>query len=149
MNKDVVIAIAEDDAGHVSLIKKNLRRAGISNEFVDFPDGKAALDFFFRTGEGPHRKHHTPYLLLLDIRMPKVDGLEVLAKLKDERELKKIPVIMITTTDDPIEVEKCHQLGCSTYITKPVEYEKFVESIQQLGLFLKVVQVPQINGQST
>lgn len=146
MEKSVVIAIAEDNAGHVSLIKKNLRRAGIKNEFVHLPDGKAALDFFFMTGEGPHREHHTPYLLLLDIRMPKIDGVEVLRRLKGNDELKKMPVIMITTTDDPTEVERCHGMGCSSYITKPVEYEKFVESIRQLSLFLKVVQVPRING---
>ncbi len=78
--------------------------------------------------------------------MPKFDGVEVLRKLKTDDELRKIPVIMITTTDDPLEVERCHGFGCSTYIVKPVEYDKFIECIRQLGLFLKVIQVPEIDG---
>jgi CheY-like chemotaxis protein len=78
--------------------------------------------------------------------MPKLDGVEALAQVKADPELRKMPVIMITTTDDPKEVEKCHSLGCSNYITKPVDYEAFVNAIRQLGLFLSVVQVPKING---
>jgi len=78
--------------------------------------------------------------------MPKLDGIEVLRKLKADPELKKIPVIMITTTDDPREVETCHTLGCNNYITKPVEYDVFVNAIRQLGLFLTVVQIPKVNG---
>ena len=96
---------------------------------------------------GHHRKSETAYLLLLDIRMPKVDGVEVLQQVKQDEELRKIPVIMITTTDDPREVENCHRLGCSNYITKPIDYDKFVESIKQLGLFLMVVEVPKLNAQ--
>jgi CheY-like chemotaxis protein len=80
--------------------------------------------------------------------MPKVDGIEVLRQIKEEKELRKIPVIMVTTTDDPREVEHCHLLGCSNYITKPVDYDKFVNAIRQLGLFLMIVQVPAINGNS-
>ena len=146
MNTEVVILIAEDDAGHASLIKKNLKRAGISNEIIHFKDGQETLDFLLRRGEGPHRVSDTGYLLLLDIRMPKVDGVEVLQQIKQDKELRKIPVIMITTTDDPREVEQCHSLGCSNYIAKPIDYDKFVESIRQLGLFLAVVEVPKING---
>jgi len=146
MNKEVVILIAEDDEGHASLIRKNLRRAGVSNEIQHFKDGQETLDFLMGTNNGQHRKSGTAYLLLLDIRMPKVDGVEVLRQIKGDEELCKMPVIMITTTDDPREVENCHQLGCSNYIAKPIDYEKFVESIKQLGLFLMVVEVPSING---
>ena len=78
--------------------------------------------------------------------MPKIDGVEVLRRVKADEELKKIPVIMITTTDDPREVERCHELGCSNYLTKPIDYEKFVDAMRKLGLFLLVVQVPTING---
>ncbi len=146
MKKEVVILIAEDDEGHAALIKKNLKRAGISNEIVHFKDGAEALDFLVGSnGGGPHRKPNVAYMLLLDIRMPKVDGVEVLRQVKGHEELRKMPVIMITTTDDPREVENCHTLGCSNYITKPIDYEKFVESIRQLGLFLMVVEVPQLN----
>ena len=147
MNNEVVILVAEDDDGHAGLIRRNLARAGISNEVRHFPDGQAAVDFLFRRGDGPHRETGRAYVLLLDIRMPKLDGLEVLRQVKADRELRKMPVIMITTTDDPREVEHCHALGCSNYITKPVEYEAFVNAIRQLGLFLTVVQVPAVNGE--
>jgi CheY-like chemotaxis protein len=146
MNKEVVILIAEDDEGHAGLIRKNLYRAGIGNEIIHFKDGQEVVDFLFRKGNGPHLKSGIPYILLLDIRMPKLDGIEVLKIVKADPELKKIPVIMITTTDDPREVENCHLHGCSNYITKPVVYDAFVNSIRQLGLFLIVVQVPVVNG---
>lgn len=146
MKQEVIILIAEDDKGHADLIRKNLARAGITNEIVHFLDGQKILDYLFRLGDGPHRQSGESYVLLLDIRMPKASGTEVLEQIKSDPELCKIPVIMITTTDDPREVERCHKLGCSNYINKPVEYEQFVTSIRHLGLFLSVVQVPQVNG---
>lgn len=146
MDKEVVIILAEDDLGHASLIKKNLKRAGITNQILHFKDGQETLDFLFCRGEGAHRVDGTAYLLLLDIKMPKVDGIEVLRQIKENSELRKVPVIMLTTTNDPQEVDRCHKLGCSTYITKPIDYEKFVEAIRNLGLFLMVVEVPKING---
>lgn len=99
-------------------------------------------------GDGPQREPNTAYVLLLDIRMPKMDGTEVLEQIKADPELCKMPVIMITTTDDPREVAHCHELGCSNYVTKPVEYDSFVDAIRQLGLFLAFVQVPVINGEN-
>ena len=146
MNLEIIILLAEDDEGHALLIKKNLKRAGITNEILHFVDGQEILNFLFRKGNGSHRKSGIGYLLLLDIRMPKVDGVEVLRQIKEDDELRKIPVTMLTTTDDPREVENCHALGCSNYITKPVDYDKFVVIIRQLGLFLTVVQIPKLNG---
>jgi CheY-like chemotaxis protein len=146
MKKEAVILIAEDDDGHATLIQRNLKRAGIANEMIRFADGQAVLDFLFKKNGSSGRKAGHAYLLLLDIRMPKVDGVEVLRQVKADNELKKLPIIMLTTTDDPREVDKCHELGCSNYISKPVDYQKFVESIRQLGLFLLVVEVPHING---
>lgn len=148
MKKEVNIIVAEDDEGHASLIRKNLKRAGIPNPILHFKDGEETLNFLFRRGEGPYRKTETAYLLLLDIRMSKVDGIEVLQHIKKDNELRKMPVIIVTTADDPKEVETCHYLGCSTYITKPVDYDRFVEAIRQLGLFLLVVEVPKIDGDS-
>ena len=145
MNRDVVLLIADDDAGHARLIEKNLRRAGLSNPILRFEDGQQILDFIFQRGDGQKRTADTPYLLLLDIRMPKVDGVEVLRQLKADAELRKIPVCMLTTTDDPREVERCHALGCNNYIVKPVDYEKFSEAITSLGLFISLVQVPELH----
>lgn len=147
MKKEVMILIAEDDEGHVALIQKNLKRAGIVNDIAVFKDGEEILNFLFRRGSGLHRKPNSPYLLLLDIRMPKIDGIEVLRQVKEDKELCKMPTIMITTTDDPREVEKCHEMGCSVYIVKPVNYDKFVEVIKQLGLFLLIVELPVINSE--
>ena len=147
MHTDVIILVAEDDEGHANLIKKNLKRAGIVNEVLLFIDGQEIIDFLFRKGDGPHRKSGDAYVLLLDIRMPKIDGVQVLEQIKTDPSLKKLPVIMITTTDDPREIENCHEMGCSSYITKPIDYENFVNAIRQLGLFLSVVQVPIINGE--
>jgi len=146
LNQEVIILIAEDDEGHAELIRKNLVRAGIANRIVHFKDGQETVDFLFRRGTGLRRAPGESYVLLLDIRMPKLDGTEVLEQIKADPELRKIPVIIVTTTDDPREVERCHALGCNTYITKPIEYDNFVNAIRQLGLFLAVVQVPKING---
>ena len=143
MTNEVVVLIADDDLGHVRLIEKNLSRAGLHNPIERFDNGQDILDFFF--GRGARRRaKEAAYLLLLDIRMPKVDGTEVLRQIKADPELRKIPVIMLTTTDDPREVEHCHALGCSNYVVKPVDYEKFAEAIKQFGLFIALVQVPEV-----
>ncbi len=145
MNQEVIILIAEDDDGHAELINRNLVRAGIANTMIHFRDGEEVINYLFRRGDGLHRSSGDSFVLLLDIRMPKIDGTTVLAEIKADHELRKIPVIMITTTDDPQDVEKCHSIGCSNYITKPIEYDAFVNAIRQLGLFLAVVQIPEVN----
>lgn len=138
----LVIVLAEDDEGHAQLVLRNLKRAGVANELVHVADGEQALDFVRRRGRYAGRHPIGPLLLVLDINMPKVDGVEVLRQIKADEATARMPVIMLTTTDDPREVERCYGLGCSVYITKPVEYDSFVEAIQRLGLFLQVVQVP-------
>jgi CheY-like chemotaxis protein len=145
VKKEVVLLIAEDDEAHVVLIQRNLKRAGICNEQLLFKDGQEVLDFLYRRGTR-QRTPDTPYVLLLDIKMPHVDGVEVLRQVKADAELMKMPVIMITTTDDPREVEHCHSLGCSSYVTKPVDFDQFVETIRRLGLFLLVIEVPKVDA---
>lgn len=144
MSKEpLVILLAEDDEGHANLIRRNLKRAGISNEIVHVKDGQEALDYLHRQGAYAGRPAGGPLLLLLDINMPRIDGLEVLREAKADPAIAKYPVIMLTTTDDPREVGRCYQYGCSVYIIKPVQYDQFAEAIQRLGLFLDIVQVPQ------
>lgn len=144
MKDKVVILIAEDDAGHARLIEKNLGRAGVTAPLSRFADGQQILDFLFQRGPEPHRDPDSAYLLLLDIRMPKVDGTDVLRQLKADKELRKIPVIMLTTTEDPLEVSRCHELGCNSYIVKPVDYDKFADAIQKLGTFINLAQIPAV-----
>jgi len=142
MKKEVIIVVAEDDPGHMALLQMNFKRVGILNEVIHFENGEDTLDFFFGDGEGPHREPDTSYLLLLDIRMPKVDGIDVLKKIKNNEATRKMPTIMLTTTDDPLEIDKCYDLGCNNYIVKPVQYENFVNAVKQLGLFLMVMEIP-------
>ena len=141
MNPTPTILIVDDDEGHAILIRENLEAAGLSNRIEHFRDGQAVLDFFFQR---PHGDHET-YLVLLDIRMPKVDGIEVLRRLKADAGLRKLPVIMLTTTDDTRDVERCHQLGCNVYIQKPVDYDRFAEAIRRLGLFVSLLLVPSMS----
>lgn len=138
-HEPLTILLAEDDDGHARLIERNLQRAGFVNRVVRAKDGQEALDIVHGTEGLPP---DTQFLLLLDINMPRVDGLEVLRQLKADARTAKIPVIMLTTTDDPREVERCYALGCSVYITKPVRYEDFVEALNRLGMFLEVVKLP-------
>lgn len=140
--QSLVILLAEDDPGHAQLVQRNLHRAGIANEIVHVVDGQEALDYVARVGGFAGRSPSAPLLLLLDINMPRVDGVEVLRRVKQQEATSKIPVIMLTTTDDPREIERCYELGCNVYITKPVEYEGFVEAIRRLGLLLQVVKLP-------
>jgi CheY-like chemotaxis protein len=141
-SEPLTIVLAEDDDGHASLIHRNLERAGLVNGFIRVRDGQEALDLLRGGGDHAGRAIHGDFLLLLDINMPRVDGIEVLRQVKADPRLATTPVIMLTTTDDPREVERCYKLGCNVYITKPVAYDKFVEAIRQLGLFLQVVKVP-------
>jgi CheY-like chemotaxis protein len=145
----VSIVLIEDDDGHATLVERNLRRAGISNGFLRFSDGQQALDYFFGdppgvdiSGKYPPRQDLTNFVVLLDLKMPRVDGFEVLRRLKDSPSTAAVPVIVLTTTDDPREIERCYELGCNVYITKPVEYDAFIEAVRRLGFFLQVVKLP-------
>lgn len=137
----VHILLAEDDDGHATLIQRNLRRSGLTNEIVHVTDGQRALDYLHFAGEFADRPRRGPLLVVLDIKMPRVDGMEVLRQIKSNPATEKIPVVVLTTTDDPREVERCYALGCNVYVNKPVEYESFVEAIRRLGLFLQVVSI--------
>lgn len=136
------ILLAEDDEGHARLIRRNLKRAGVTNEIVHVTDGQQALDFLTRRGTYADRKGDPPLLLVLDINMPRVSGVDVLRAIKSDPATSQLPVIVLTTTDDPREVERCYQLGCSIYITKPVKYEEFSDALNRLGLFLEIIRVP-------
>lgn len=141
--KQVTILLVEDDPGHARLVEKNLRRANIMNEIVLFSDGQKAVDFLFQQGEYTHQVDFTlPTLVLLDLNLPVLDGYQVLQRIKADERTKHIPVIILTTTNDPHEIIRCYELGCNIYITKPVEYEQFAEAIHKLGLFLSIVMVP-------
>jgi CheY-like chemotaxis protein len=139
----VTILLVEDDPGHARLIERNLRRAHITNEIITLGDGQQAVDYLFKERTYAGATHTLPLLLLLDLNLPQLDGYQVLSRLKADEHTRHIPVVILTTTDEPYEIERCYALGCNVYITKPVEYEQFAEAIRKLGLFLSVVKIPQ------
>jgi CheY-like chemotaxis protein len=139
----LLIVLVEDDDGHAELVQRNLERVGVSNAILRLHDGQEALDLLFGQEDSTLWRKGQPILLLLDIKMPRVDGVEVLRQLKASPQTALIPIIMLTTTDDPREIQKCYELGCSVYITKPVDYQAFVDAINRLGLFLQVVRIPE------
>ena len=141
-NHELTILLAEDDDGHAYLVQQNLQEGGVANAVVHVRDGQEALDYLRCQGAYAGRVPNGPLLLLLDINMPRMDGVEVLRQLRGDPRTAQIPVIMLTTTDDPREVRHCYDLGCSSYVTKPVEYGRFVEAIRRLGLFLSIVEIP-------
>jgi len=141
--QSVTILLVEDDPGHARLIELNLRRAHITNEIITLGDGQQAVDYLFKERTYAGATHTLPLLLLLDLNLPQLDGFQVLSRLKADEHTRHIPVVILTTTDEPYEIERCYALGCNVYITKPVEYEQFAEAIRKLGLFLSVVKIPQ------
>ena len=141
-NREVTIVLVEDDPGHARLIQKNLIRSGISNNVITLSDGQQAVDYFAGP-DAPTHSPSSPLLILLDLNLPVLDGYQVLQRLKSDERTHRIPVIILTTTDDPREVQRCYDLGCNVYVTKPVDYDSFCEAIRKLGLFLSVVTVPE------
>jgi CheY-like chemotaxis protein len=135
------ILIVDDDEGHVELVRRNLRRIAVSNSITAVHDGARALDYIFKRGDFAQRTSNDP-LMLLDLNMPgTINGVEVLRQIKSNPATQKMPVIMLSTTDDPREVSRCYELGCSVYITKPVDSTQFIEAIKRLGLFLQIIRV--------
>ena len=146
MNQDakpVTIIMIEDDEGHARLIEKNIRRAGVNNELIAFVNGASALDYLLGPDGSGEVSSRRQLLVLLDLNLPDMAGVEVLAKIKNNTHLKRTPVVVLTTTDDTREIQNCYDLGANVYITKPVNYDGFSNAIRQLGLFFSVIQVPE------
>ena len=142
MSTPVTIIMIEDDEGHARLIERNIRRSGVNNAILPFTNGTDALRYLFG-GDGSGLAHKGEALLvLLDLNLPDMTGIEILRRVKESRHLKATPVVVLTTTDDSVEIKRCYELGCNVYVTKPVNYESFANAIRQLGLFFSVIQVP-------
>jgi CheY-like chemotaxis protein len=139
----VSIVMIEDDEGHARLIERNIRRAGVNNEIVPFQNGTSALDYLFGpdgSGLASARRH---LLILLDLNLPDMTGLDILEKVKANPHTRRSPVVVLTTTDDSQEIQRCYDLGANVYITKPVNSDGFANAIRQLGLFFSVMEVPE------
>ncbi len=142
MSTPVCIIMIEDDDGHARLIERNIRRSGVNNKILPFTSGTEAVRYLFGSdGSGFDRKDEA-LLILLDLNLPDMSGIDILRRVKENKFLKSTPVVVLTTTDDAYEVKRCYELGCNVYVTKPVNYESFANAIRQLGLFFSVIQVP-------
>src|SRR6201995_1100513 len=143
IGQPVVIVMIEDAGGNATLIERNIRRAGVNNQVIPFRNGTDALEYLL--GEDGKGTAHagSSLLVLLDLNLPDMTGVDILAKVKENTHLKRSPVVVLTTTDDQREIQRCYDLGANVYITKPVNYEGFANAIRQLGLFFSVMQVPE------
>jgi CheY-like chemotaxis protein len=137
VGNEVTIVCIEDDEGHARLIQRNLQRAGVTNPIVHFDNGSDALAWVKE-----HAAQKKPMLVLLDLNLPGMHGTEILRSIRSTPETHTVPVVILTTTDDPTEVKQCYDLGCSIYVTKPVDYEALSDAVRKLGLFFSVVKVP-------
>ena len=136
------ILLVEDSGNDVELTLVALAENHLANEVIVVRDGEEALDYLYRKGIFKLRMGGHPVVVLLDLKLPKVDGLEVLAKIKSDPELKRVPVVMLTSSREEQDVVKSYDLGANGYVVKPVDFREFVDAIKELGLFWAVVNEP-------
>lgn len=139
MQTQITIVMIEDDEGHARLIERNLRRAGIDDEIVPFTTGAPALEYLLGPDGTGAANHDKPFVLLLDLSLPDMHGAHILQTIKKNQNLQHSPVVVLTTTDDKYEVDRCYSLGCNSYVVKPINYEAFGQTIQNLGALLKTM----------
>ncbi len=137
MNKETKILLADDDMGHAGLIKMGFKRSFIENEIIHFKDGQEIMDYLLLNNKTLITDKNSPYVVLLDIRMPKIDGIEVLRRIKNHKKLKKAPVIMVSTDVDPSTIKRCQDLGCHHFFTKPVDYDAFKATISYIAHYVR------------
>ncbi len=140
---EIEILLVEDNPTDAELTIRALKKKNLTNKLVWVKDGAEALDFLFATGEYVERNtEDLPKLVLLDLRMPKVDGLEVLQKIKSDERTKKIPVVVLTSSKEDEDIVKSYKLGVNSYVSKPVEFDEFTKAVSTLGLYWILLNKP-------
>lgn len=148
MNEDgVEILLVEDNISDAELTIRALKKKNLANNLIHLKNGAEALEFLFATGNYSQRDpHKTPKVILLDLKMPKVDGLEVLARIRADERTKKIPVVVLTSSKEDPDIQACYGLGVNSYIVKPVEFDNFFKAVSDLGFYwLLLNQVPHLS----
>lgn len=136
------ILLVEDNPKDLELALLALAKSNLANDVITVRDGKEALDYLFRQGDYADRPQGNPAVVLLDLKLPKIDGIQVLERLKAEPSLQRVPVVMLTTSREEKDLIKSYQLGVNAYVVKPVSFKEFIEAIQELGIFWAVVNEP-------
>lgn len=145
MTKEVDILLVEDNTSDAEMTILALQNSKLANKLLHVKDGAEALDFIFAEGEYSDRQiEHRPKVILLDLKMPKVSGIEVLQKIRADERTKSIPVVILTSSKEDPDIKKCYALGANSYVVKPVEFDDFQKAISDLGLYWMIVnQQPQ------
>ena len=142
MSQTLNVVLVEDDEGHATLVRRNLRRAGLQSDPVHLRDGQEVLDYVYRRDRWTNRSAHDSVAMILDLNMPRLGGFEVLRRLKADRALARIPVFVLTTSDNPAEIDRCYTLGASACMVKPLDYGAFGELVHRLADFLIAARLP-------
>jgi CheY-like chemotaxis protein len=141
----IKILLVEDDDGHARLIERNLRKVSLANPIDRVADGQEAMDYLHNAGRFADRDRYAlPQLVLLDINLPQIDGIEVLQRIKNDARLQPLPVIMLTSTDNQSEIDRCYQAGASSYVAKPISIASLGTKLERLGMYLEIVELPAV-----
>ncbi len=146
MNQLIRIMLVEDNPDDVELTVHAFKKNNIANPVTVLRDGQEALDYLFYRGRFAGETHELPNVILLDLKLPKVDGIEVLQKIKADRKLKLIPVVVLTSSKEESDVIKSYDLGVNSYIRKPVDFDQFVETVRQIGFYWLLINEQVINA---
>ncbi len=133
------ILLAEDDPSDIELTLNALSEYNLANDIFIVRDGAEALDYLYRRGNFVKEPGGNPIVILLDLKMPKVDGIEVLKQIKSDKDLQMIPVVILTSSRESRDLETCYQLGANAYVVKPVKFAGFVEAVKQIGVFWALI----------
>ena len=137
------VLLVEDNMSDAELTIRALKKNNLANNLVHLEDGQAALDYIFAEGDYSDRNiEDTPKVILLDLTMPRINGIQVLQKIKSDDRTKKIPVIVLTSSKEDPDIQECYLLGANSYVVKPVEFEKFLAAVSEIGLYWLLLNQP-------
>lgn len=143
MNNEIEILLVEDNISDAEMTIRALKKNNLGHKMLHVKDGEEALEFIFATGKYSERTvENTPKVVLLDLKMPKVNGIEVLQKIRADDRTKKIPIVVLTSSNEDPDIQECYRLGVNSYVVKPVQFEKFIKAVSELGLYWLLVNQP-------